>query len=299
MIATDGRLSETAQQEMILKERAANSIWRKLLRNRSAFVGFIVVAAVVFTAIFGPMLAAKDPNKMNFANMYAKPGERGMLLGGDEFGRDLFTRIVYGARVSILVSVGGMSIGAVAGVLLGLISGFKGGMLDSFLMRVMDGMFAFPFILLALLLLTTLGEGIHNVILAIGIANVPGYARIVRGQVLFVKNEEYIKSVAALGASGTRLIFAHILPNVFSQVVVYATLNVAGAILTEASLSFLGMGITPPTASWGGILKAGQNCLQTAPHLALYSGLAILVTVLGFNLLGDGIRDVLDPKMKT
>jgi peptide/nickel transport system permease protein len=296
---TDGNLSGAAQQEMILRERAANSVWRKLRRNKGAFVGFLIVATVVFTAIFGPALSGKDPNKMNFAGMYAKPGERGMILGGDEFGRDLFTRIVYGARVSILVSVGGMSVGAVAGVLLGLLSGFKGGILDSFLMRVMDGMFAFPFILLALLLLTTLGEGIQNVILAIGIANVPGYARVVRGQVLFVKNEEYIKSVAALGASNTRLIFAHILPNVFSQVIVYATLNVAGAILTEASLSFLGMGITPPTASWGGILKTGQDCLQTAPHLALYSGLAILLTVLGFNLLGDGIRDVLDPKMKT
>jgi peptide/nickel transport system permease protein len=283
---------------LVLKERRANSAWRKLLRNKSAFVGSVIVAVAAFTAIFGPSLAGTDPNKMNFARIYGKPGEGGMILGGDEFGRDLFARIIYGTRVSILVSVGGMSIGAAAGVLLGLISGFKGGMLDSFLMRVMDGMFAFPFILLALLLLTTLGEGMQNVILAIGIANVPGYARIVRGQVLVVKNEEYIKSVAALGASASRLIFAHILPNVFSQVIVYATLNVAGAILTEASLSFLGMGITPPTASWGGILKTGQDCLQTAPHLALYSGLAILLTVLGFNLLGDGIRDVLDPKMK-
>jgi peptide/nickel transport system permease protein len=293
-----GSLSESAQQEMILRERRANSAWRKLLRNRSASAGFVIVVLVVFTAIMGPSLVGTDPNKMNFASMYASPGTNGLILGGDEFGRDLFARIIYGARVSILVSVGGMSIGAVIGVMLGLISGFKGGILDSFLMRVMDGMFAFPFILLALLLLTTLGEGMQNVILAIGIANVPGYARIVRGQALIVKNEEYIKSIAALGASGSRLIFAHILPNVFSQVIVYATLNVAGAILTEASLSFLGMGITPPTASWGGILKAGQDCLHTAPHLALYSGLAILLTVLGFNLLGDGIRDVLDPRMK-
>lgn len=295
--AGDNLLAAT-QQEMILRERRANGVWRKLCRNKSAFVGFLIVALVVFTALFGPSLTARDPNRMDFLNIYTRPGENGMLLGGDEFGRDLFTRIVYGARVSILVSVGGMAIGAFFGVLIGLVSGFKGGMLDSFLMRVMDGMFAFPFILLALLLLTTLGEGMQNVILAIGIANVPGYARIVRGQVLIVKNEEYIKSIVALGASNFRLIFAHILPNVFSQVIVYATLNVAGAILTEASLSFLGMGITPPTASWGGILKAGQDCLHTAPHLALYSGLAILLTVLGFNLLGDGIRDVLDPKMK-
>ena len=292
------KLGLNNQQEIILKERKANNAWHKLLRNKSAMVGLVIVGIVVFVAIFGPMLTAKDPYQMDFINMYAKPGQNGMILGGDEYGRDLFTRIIYGARVSIIVSVGGMSVGAILGVIIGLFSGFKGGWIDNVLMRIMDGMFAFPFILLALLLLTALGEGMQNVILAIGIANIPGYARIVRGQVLIVKNEEYVKAVSALGASNGRLIFKHILPNIVSEVIVYATLNVAGAILTESSLSFLGLGIVPPTASWGSILKAGQDCLTTAPHTALYSGLAILITVLGFNLLGDGIRDVLDPKMK-
>ncbi len=292
------KLGLNNQQEIILKERKANNAWHKLLRNKSAMVGLVIVGIVVFVAIFGPMLTAKDPYQMDFINMYAKPGQNGMILGGDEYGRDLFTRIIYGARVSIIVSVGGMSVGAILGVIIGLFSGFKGGWIDNVLMRIMDGMFAFPFILLALLLLTALGEGMQNVILAIGIANIPGYARIVRGQVLIVKNEEYVKAVSALGASNGRLIFKHILPNIVSEVIVYATLNVAGAILTESSLSFLGLGIVPPTASWGSILKAGQDCLTTAPHIALYSGLAILITVLGFNLLGDGIRDVLDPKMK-
>ena len=291
-------LDEKNQADMIIRERKANSIWRKLVRNKSAVVGLIIVAVVVFLAMFGPLLCNHDPYEMDFANMYAKPGTDGLLLGGDEFGRDLFTRIVYGARVSVFVSIGGMSIGAICGVILGLVSGFMGGKIDSIIMRVMDGMFAFPFILLALLLLTALGEGMQNIILAIGIANIPGYARIIRGQVLIVKNEEYIKAVDALGASKIRIIFKHILPNVVSEVIVYATLNVAGAILTESSLSFLGLGIVPPTASWGGILKAGQDCLSTAPHIATFSGLAILLTVLGFNLLGDGIRDVLDPKMK-
>ncbi|WP_461811217.1 ABC transporter permease [Faecalimonas sp.] len=292
------KLGLNNQQEMILKERRANNAWHKLIRNKSAMIGLVIVGIVVFVAIFGPLLTSKDPYEMDFINMYAKPGQNGMILGGDEYGRDLFTRIIYGARVSILVSVGGMSVGAAFGVIIGLFSGFKGGWIDNVLMRIMDGMFAFPFILLALLLLTALGEGMQNVILAIGIANIPGYARIVRGQVLIVKNEEYVKAVGALGASNSRIIFKHILPNIVSEVIVYATLNVAGAILTESSLSFLGLGIVPPTASWGSILKAGQDCLTTAPHIALYSGIAILITVLGFNLLGDGIRDVLDPKMK-
>lgn len=291
-------LSGINQQEIILKERRANNVWNKLRRNKSAMIGLFFVTIVIFCAIFGPLLTTKDPYFMDFMGIYAKPGENGMLLGGDEFGRDLFTRIIYGARVSIIVSVGGMSLGAILGVFLGLISGYKGGIVDSILMRIMDGMFAFPFILLALLLLTSLGEGLHNVILAIGIANIPGYARIVRGQVLVVKNEDYIKAIRALGASNERILFKHILPNTISQVIVYATLNISGAILTEASLSFLGLGIVPPEASWGGILKAGQDYLNVAPHISIYSGLAILITVLGFNLLGDGIRDVLDPKMK-
>ena len=291
-------LDEKSQAELIIRERKANSVWRKLFRNKSAVVGLFIVSVVVFLAIFGPALCPKDPYEMDFMNIYTKPGVNGMIFGGDEYGRDLFTRIVYGARVSILVSIGGMSIGAICGVVIGLISGYMGGWVDNLIMRIMDGMFAFPFILLALLLLTALGEGMHNIILAIGISNIPGYARIVRGQVLVVKNQEYIKAVSALGASKGRVIFKHILPNVVSEVIVYATLNVAGAILTESSLSFLGLGIVPPTASWGGILKAGQECLAMAPHISIFSGFAILLTVLGFNLLGDGIRDVLDPKMK-
>lgn len=291
-------LDEKSQAEMIIRERKANSVWRKLVRNKSAVVGLVIVLIVVFLAIFGPIICPKDPYEMDFLNIHAKPRTNGMLFGGDEYGRDLFTRIVYGARVSILVSIGGMLVGAVCGVVLGLISGYMGGWVDNVLMRIMDGMFAFPFILLALLLLTALGEGIQNIILAIGISNILGYARIIRGQVLMVKNEEYIKAVSALGASDGRIIFKHILPNVVSEVIVYATLNVAGAILTESSLSFLGLGIVPPTASWGGILKAGQDCLAVAPHISIFSGFAILLTVLGFNLLGDGIRDVLDPKMK-
>lgn len=291
-------LSEEKQQELLLKERSANSAWKKLTRNKSAMLGLVMVAFVVLVSIFGPFFMTKDPAAMDFVNMYVKPGTPGFPLGSDGIGRDVLTRLVYGGRVSLLVAVGGMAVGAVIGILIGLVSGYAGGKVDAVLMRIMDGMSAFPFVLLALMLMTVLGAGMKNVILAIGIASVPGYARMTRGQVLVVKNEEYIKAVKALGASNSRILFCHLLPNVVSSLIVYATLNVAGAILTEASLSFLGMGITPPQVSWGSILKEGQDCLQTASHVALFSGLAILITVLGFNLLGDGIRDVLDPKMK-
>ena len=295
---TANSLSESKQQELLLRERKANSAWKKLGRNKSAMLGLVLIVFVLLVSIFGPFLMSRDPAAMDFLQINAKPGTNGFLLGSDSLGRDVLTRLVYGGRISLLVAVGGMAVGAVIGILIGLVSGYSGGGVDAVLMRIMDGMSAFPFVLLALMLMTVLGAGMGNVILAIGIASVPGYARMTRGQVLMVKNEDYIKAVKALGASHSRVLFSHLLPNVVSSLIVYATLNVAGAILTEASLSFLGMGITPPQVSWGSILKDGQECLQSAGHVAIFSGLAILITVLGFNLLGDGIRDVLDPKMK-
>ena len=295
---TANSLSESKQQELLLRERKANSAWKKLRRNKSAMLGLVLIVFVLLVSIFGPFLMSRDPAAMDFLQINAKPGTNGFLLGSDSLGRDVLTRLVYGGRISLLVAVGGMAVGAVIGILIGLVSGYSGGGVDAVLMRIMDGMSAFPFVLLALMLMTVLGAGMGNVILAIGIASVPGYARMTRGQVLMVKNEDYIKAVKALGASHSRVLFSHLLPNVVSSLIVYATLNVAGAILTEASLSFLGMGITPPQVSWGSILKDGQECLQSAGHVAIFSGLAILITVLGFNLLGDGIRDVLDPNMK-
>ena len=198
----------------------------------------------------------------------------------------------------MIVAVGATLVGAGIGVLIGLVAGYFGGWLDIVLMRIMDGMFSFPFILLAMILITVLGNGITNVIFAIGIANVPGFARVTRGQVIIVKEEEYCNACRVVGVSDTRLLFLHILPNCVSQIIVYATLRVASAIISEASLSFLGLGIALPTASWGSILRVGRDCLTTAPHVAGVAGVFILVTVIGFNLLGDGIRDVMDPKMK-
>ena len=303
MAQKTGALSREAQNEMLKKERRANNAWHKLVRNRMAVVGLVIVTFVFLVALLAPLLAPCDPNKISILEKFMGPGavdKSGVthLLGTDEFGRDLFSRLIYGAQISVVVAIGATAVGGLTGILLGLIAGYKGGVVDSIIMRIMDGMFAFPFLLLAMIIMTVLGSGVQNVILALGISNVPSFARMVRGQVHVVKNEDYCNAARALGESDKRILFRHILPNTISPIIVYATMNMASAIISEASLSFLGLGIMPPTASWGNILTSGKSYLQTAPHIATEAGLCILITVIGFNLLGDGIRDVLDPKMK-
>ena len=301
MAATENKgtaLGVKAQLEMVRRERKANNAWHKLSRNKMAVVGLVIVVIMVLMAVFADQLAPYDPNAIDMTNAYAAPGSAGHIFGTDNYGRDLLSRIIFGARISIFVAVGGTLVGAFVGVLIGLVAGFFGGLLDSIIMRVMDGMMSFPFVLLALILMTILGQGAINVVIALGIGNIPYFARVVRGQVHIVKNEEYCNAERVLGASPVRILFTHILPNAMSPIIVYFTLNVASAIISEAALSFLGMGITPPTASWGNILSGGRTCLRTSPHIATISGIFILITVLGFNLLGDGIRDVFDPKQK-
>ena len=285
MKKTDIAASQPSYEEILRKERRANSAWNKLRRNKTAMIGLFIIVIMTAIAVFAPFITGGKPNEIH-------------LFGTDEAGRDLFTRICYGARVSLLVAVGATVLGGVIGVALGLISGYAGGVVDAVIMRCMDGVMAFPFILLSIILMTVLGDGIFNVILAIGIAVVPRFSRVVRGQVLIVKKEEYCNAGRVIGISNTRMLLHHILPNTVSEVIVYATLNTASAIISEASLSFLGLGIKLPTASWGSILRSGRDCLNTAPHIAGISGCFILLTVIGFNLLGDGIRDVLDPKMR-
>ncbi len=291
-------LGGQAHAAMLEKERRSNNAWNKIKRNKTAMVGLFIVIFMLFLVVFADIIAPYDPNELSLGDTFLKPGSPGHIFGTDEFGRDLLSRIIYGSRISILVAVGATFVGATIGVLLGLLSGYAGGLVDTIIMRIMDGMMAFPFILLSIILMTILGTGVFNVILAVGIANIPNFARVVRGQVHIVKNEDYCKAVIGIGASHSRLLFRHILPNTLSPIIVYATLNTAGSIISEAALSFLGLGIAPPTASWGNILRAGKEALNTSPHIATISGIFILLTVLGFNLLGDGIRDVLDPKMK-
>lgn len=271
---------------------------KKLFRNKLATLGLILVFLMVLLAIFAPVLAQFKPNEMAMDSTLLKPGQEGHLLGTDNYGRDLFSRIVYGARISLVVGIGAVAVGAFVGILLGLIAGYFGGILDSVIMRFMDALAAFPFILLAITLMTVLGTGLTNVIIAVGIGNIPGFARMIRGQVLGVKEELFIEVTESLGASKWRILFRHVLPNCLTPIIVYATMSVAGAIISEAALSFLGLGIQPPTASWGNILKEGKDFLVIAPHVAVFSGLAILLSVLGLNLFGDGLRDALDPKTK-
>lgn len=278
-------------------EETRPGFWQRLMRNKLAVIGLIIITIVVLVALFAPWIATHDPNQIDTLNSFLKPGEQGHILGTDNYGRDLFSRIVYGARVSIIVSLSAVLVGGLIGTLLGLIAGYMGGAIDSIIMRIMDGFSAFPFILLAIFLMTILGQGLQNVILAIGVGNIPGFTRIVRGQVLSVKEEEYIEVQRSLGAGNFHIMFQHILPNSMAPLVVHGTMSIAGAIISEASLSFLGLGVQPPTASWGAILNDGRNFLFMNPEIATFSGLAILITVLGMNTLGDGIRDALDPKL--
>lgn len=279
------------------KKRSPFSIFlKKLLANKLAIVGFVIMSIIVIMAIFAPMIAPYDPNEIDVANSMMPPGYDGHIFGTDSYGRDLFSRILYGSRVSLIVGVTAILVGCLIGVLLGLIAGYFGGTLDSIIMRIMDAMFAFPFILLAITLMMVFGSGLFNTILAIAIGNIPGFARITRGQVLAIKEEDYIEVTESLGAKKFRIIFSHILPNAVTPIIVYGTMSVAGAIISEAALSYLGLGIAPPTASWGSILQEGKDYLVLAPHISIFPGLAIVLSVLGINLFGDALRDVSDPK---
>ncbi|WP_209123637.1 ABC transporter permease [Alkalihalobacillus sp. BA299] len=275
-----------------------NLFLKKLIKNKLAVVGLFIIIIMVITAIFAPLIATHPPEAMDTGNALVDLGTNGHILGTDNYGRDLFSRIVFGTRISIIVGILSVGFGAVIGTFLGLISGYYGGRLDNIIMRLMDGLFAFPFILLAITLMTALGNGLMNVIIAIGIACVPGFARLVRGQVLSVKEEEFVEVARSIGSTNGRIIFTNILPNCLAPIIVYGTMSIAGAILSEAALSFLGLGVQPPTPTWGNILKDGKDFLVLSPHMATFSGLAILLTVVGFNIFGDGLRDSLDPKMK-
>ena len=279
-------------------EKKKNEVWHRLKRNKLAMIGMVIVILNILIAIFAPLLTSFDPNMMDYGNAFLPPGTDGHIFGTDNFGRDLFARVIYGSRVSLIVGVASIAIGGTIGTVLGLIAAFYGGKIDNVIMRIMDGLFAFPFVLLSIALMTVLGTGMKNIIIVVSVVNIPGFTRIARGAALTVKELDFVDAARALGAKNSRLIFNHIFPNCMASLIVYATMSVAGAILSEAALSFLGLGIKPPDPSCGGILKAGQEYLQVAPHMCIFAGIAILVTVLGFNLFGDGLRDALDPKMK-
>ncbi|MDQ7819077.1 MAG: ABC transporter permease [Armatimonadota bacterium] len=269
--------------------------WRRLTRNRLALVGLSIVALLAAVAIFAPWIAPRDPSAQILEHK-RQPPSAAYPLGTDEFGRDILSRLIFGSRVALLA--GGMSvfIALMLGTALGTISAYFGRLVDQVVMRMMDVLLAFPYLLLAIVIISALGPGLVNTILAVGIWATPGFARVIRSAVLSVKQQEYVQAARAIGASAGRVITRHILPNCISVAIVYSALYMANAILLEAALSFLGLGVQPPTPSWGLMVSTGRDFLLIAPHIATFPGLAIAVTVLGFNLLGDGLRDALDPR---
>ncbi len=270
--------------------------WERLRRNRMAMTGAFIVLGMFLLAVVAPLVAG-DPGAINIAERLQAPSLR-HLLGTDDLGRDVLTRIFYGARISLLVGFVAVGIATFIGIWLGAMAGYYGRWVDSLIMRFVDIMLCFPTFFLILAVIAFLEPSIWNIMIIIGLTGWMGVARLVRAEFLSLRERDFVLAGRALGASDARLIFRHILPNALSPVLVSATLGVAGAILTESALSFLGIGVQPPTPSWGNMLIAGKQTLGTAWWLSAFPGLAILITVLGYNLLGEGIRDALDPRLK-
>jgi peptide/nickel transport system permease protein len=270
---------------------------RRLFRNFAFAAGAILTIALVIVALAAPLLAPFDPNAQDTIRRL-EPPSREHPLGLDDLGRDVLSRIIFGARVSLRVGFSVVLIASTIGIALGSTAGYFGGAIDVTIMRVCDILLAFPGILLAIALVAVLGPSLNNVILALATIGWVGYARLVRGQVLKVREMEYVTAAKALGARSPRVIVLHVLPNVINPVIVMATLGLAGAILAEAALSFLGLGVQPPTPSWGSMLTSGRQYLGIANHLAIYPGIAIMLAVMGLNFLGDGLIDALDPKYR-
>ena len=273
------------------------SLLKQLWDDPMGRAGMIGVGIVILLAAFAPWIAHFDVGKMNSKARFAAPNAT-YWFGTDNFGRDIYSRIVYGARVSIIVGVVAVSIAAGFGYLFGLIAGFFEGKAESVIMMVMDVVFAFPHILLALFIVAVLGKSIVNTMIAIGIVNIPVFTRTVRASVKTVKSTDYIANARSIGLKKMSILFRHVTPNILAPFTVQATLALSGAILTEASMSFLGLGIQPPDPSWGSMLSDARTFMEQAPWMAIFPALFIIVTILSFNILGDALRDVLDPKLK-
>lgn len=279
----------------MVRNRMKTRLYSNLNTYALIIVGGSIVLFFILVALFAPLIATHDPEMINTDLIFNSPNNI-YYFGTDELGRDVYSRVVYGTRISIFVGFIAVGISTIIGVFLGLLAGFYGGIIDSFIMRFTDIMLSFPTFFLILAVIAFLNPSIINVMVVIGVTGWMGVARLVRAEVMSVKNREYIIAAQIQGLSQLKIMLKHILPNILSPVFVTATLGIAGAILIESSLSFLGLGVQPPTPSWGNILTEGQNNLTTAWWLSLFPGIAIVITALGYNLLGEGLRDYLDPK---
>jgi ABC-type dipeptide/oligopeptide/nickel transport system permease subunit len=292
------RLSPTTA--IVEAPRAAGRLrrwWRRFARNRGAVFGLGVLVVIVVTSVFAPLLAPYDPLAQGVG-----PALQGPSLdhwaGTDSFGRDLLSRIIYGARIALIVGVVSVALAMLIGVTLGLAAGYYGGWLDIVVMRIMDGLFAFPIIILAIAMMAIMGFGVLNVIIAVAVGFIAPFARVTRADVLAVKEEPYVEAARLAGVSRPAIIVRHVLPNVLAPIIVQAALRVSGAIITESGLSFLGLGPPPPNPVWGSMIAEGRNFIVMAPHVSTFPGIALMLAIVGLNLLGDGIRDTLDPRLR-
>ena len=277
----------------------AGEVWHQFRRNKGAMIGSVIVLVIVFIALFADVLLDYDTQVIgqNLADRLQWPSSK-HRFGTDELGRDIFFRILYGTRFSCSVGLVAVTIGLVIGVTLGAIAGFYGGTIEEFIMRSTDILSAVPSMLLAIVIVSVLGQSIWNLMLAVGITSVPQFVRITRAAVLTVRNQEYVEASKAIGLTNRKIIFKHILPNCLSPIIVQATLRVASAIISASSLSFLGLGVPAPSPEWGALLSGGRKYIRDYSYMTLFPGLAIMITVLALNMMGDGLRDALDPKLK-
>jgi peptide/nickel transport system permease protein len=271
---------------------------RRLGRDRMALAGAIFLALVATVSLLAPVLAPHDPIETNLSVRLAPPGTPSYPLGADELGRDMLSRLIWGGRISLLIGFSAVMVAMILGVAIGLLAGYFGSWTDSVIMRLIDILMAFPAILLAITIVASLGPGLRNAMLAVSIVGIPYYVRIVRGNTLSLREQEYIQAARVIGASDKRIMLRHVFPNTLAPLIVAATLDVGWFIMAAAGLSFLGLGAQPPTAEWGVMLSTGRQFIRNAPHLSIFPGSAIFLVVLALNFLGDGLRDALDPRLR-
>lgn len=294
---TQTNKSDAAKEYTMKRKSQLGEIVRRFVKNKSALLGLIIIIVLVIVAVFADKIAPYGADDQLLSRKFIESCAE-FPFGTDDYGRDILSRCIYGARISLTIGLFATAISCVMGVFLGSLAGFYGGTADNVIMRCIDVLLAIPSMLLALSITAALGNGMRNLILAVGISSIPGYARIVRASILSVKEQEYIEAAHSIGASDVRIILKHVLPNCLAPIIVQATMNVANAILSAASLSFVGLGISPPMPEWGSMLNSGKAYLRTHPHVMVFPGLLIMLSVFAVNMFGDGLRDALDPKLK-
>lgn len=289
--------SEYAPAPAAKKKSQLQEVWGRFKKNRLALLGMFLILLMILMVALAPIIAPYGFDEQNYYEIFASPSLQ-HLCGTDNLGRDVFSRLLYGGRVSLTIGIISVGIGLLCGGLMGALAGYYGGKLDNVLMRFIDILMAIPSVILAISICAALGPGLVNTMIAVGVASIPNYARILRSSILSIKQQEYVEAARAIGASNARIIGKHIVPNSLSGLIVQASMGVGRAIISAASMSFIGLGIAPPNPEWGAMLSAGRTYFRDYPHMVLFPGIAIFLAVLSMNLIGDGLRDALDPRLK-